>query len=280
MQMPRPDMHADAKTRPPSLLLLALEGSRALCEYGATLASLPILHSAPRGDGHPVLIFPGLVATDLSTQPLRRYLDAQGYRAHEWGLGRNLGPRPGVLEACLRRIKQLRAESGRKVSLVGWSLGGIYAREMAKEAADDVRCVITLGTPFKGSPRATNAWRVYELASGESVDAIKREEIGRAPAVPTTSIFSRTDGVVAWQCSVEREAAQVENIEVEASHIGLGVHPAVLYAVSDRLSQPEGAWKRFDRQGATGLRGLFYKDPNRGSQAAAGYGADVGLAAA
>ena len=268
----------EAKLRPPSLLLLALEGTRAAWEFGATLASLPILHSAPRGDGHSVLIFPGLIATDLSTEPLRRYLQAQGYRAHEWGLGRNLGPRPGVLDACRDRIAKLRRESGGKVSLVGWSLGGVYAREMAKEMADDVRCVITLGTPFRGSPRATNAWRVYEVASGETIDTVNRERIERSPPVPTTSIFSRTDGVVAWQCSVEREAREVENIEVEASHIGLGVHPAVLYAVADRLAQPEGAWQRFDR--TSGLRGLFYKDPQRGSAPRATYGEGMGLAGA
>src|SRR3954471_19647935 len=194
----------EAKLRPPSLVLLALEGTRAAWEFGATLASLPILHSAPRGDGHSVLIFPGLVASDLSTEPLRRYLQAQGYRAHEWGLGRNLGPRPGVLDACRDRIKKLRRESGRKVSLIGWSLGGVYAREMAKEVPEDVRCVITLGTPFRGSPRATNAWRVYEITSGETIDTVNREQIERSPPVPTTSIFSRTDGVVAWQCSGRR----------------------------------------------------------------------------
>jgi hypothetical protein len=148
---------------------------------------------------------------------------------------------------------------------------------MAKELPDDVRSVITLGTPFRGSPRATNAWRVYELASGETVDTINREEIAQSPPVPTTSIFSRTDGVVAWQCSVERQAAFVENIEVEASHIGLGVHPAVLYAVADRLAQPEGAWTRFDR--TSGLRGLFYKDPQRGSDTRATSGEGLSWAA-
>jgi hypothetical protein len=268
----------DAKVRPPSLLLLALEGTRAAWEFGATLATLPILHSAPRGDGHSVLIFPGLVASDLSTEPLRRYLQAQGYRAHEWGLGRNFGPRPGVLDACRDRIHKLRRESGGKVSLIGWSLGGVYAREMAKEMESDIRCVITLGTPFRGSPRATNAWRVYEMASGETVDTINREEIERAPQVPTTSIFSRTDGVVAWQCSVERETALAENIEVEASHIGLGVHPAVLYAVADRLAQPEGAWKRFDRTSC--LRSLFYKDPQGGSDPRAANGEGLRLVGA
>jgi hypothetical protein len=116
------------------------------------------------------------------------------------------------------------------------------------------------------------------MASGETVDTINREEIERSPPVPTTSIFSRTDGVVAWQCSVEREAAQVENIEVEASHIGLGVHPAVLYAVADRLAQPEGAWQHFDR--TSGLRSLFYKDPQRGSDPRAAYGEGLRLVAA
>jgi pimeloyl-ACP methyl ester carboxylesterase len=247
--------------RPPSKLLLALEGGRALLEYHATLAALPILHSVPRGDGHSVLIFPGLAASDASTLTLREFLRAHGYKAHEWGLGLNLGPREGVLDACLDRVKKLRAESGRKVSLIGWSLGGIYAREMAKLAPDDVRCVITLGTPFKGSPRATNAWRVYELASGERVDSMDASRFAAPPPVPTTSIFSRTDGVVAWQCSLERETAKAENIEVEASHIGLGAHPAVVYAIADRLAQPEGAWKKFDRESA--LRSFFYKDPHR-----------------
>jgi pimeloyl-ACP methyl ester carboxylesterase len=247
--------------RPPSKLLLALEGGRALAEYHGTLAALPILRTAPRGDGHSVLIFPGLTASDASTLTLREFLRAHGYKAHEWGLGLNLGPREGVLDACLDRVKKLRAESGRKVSLIGWSLGGIYAREMAKLAPDAVRGVITLGTPFTGSARATNAWRVYELASGERVDDMDNSRYASPPPVPTTSIFSRTDGVVAWQCSVERETVKAENIEVEASHLGLGANPAVIYAIADRLAQPEGAWKKFDRK--SGLRGLFYADPLR-----------------
>jgi pimeloyl-ACP methyl ester carboxylesterase len=147
------------------------------------------------------------------------------------------------------------------VSLLGWSLGGIYARDMAKLAPDDVRCVITLGTPFTGTPRATNAWRVYELASGERVESMDSSRFASPPPVPTTSIFSRTDGVVAWQCSLEQETSKAENIEVEASHIGLGAHPAVVYAIADRLAQPEGAWKKFDRVSA--LRSFFYKDPYR-----------------
>jgi pimeloyl-ACP methyl ester carboxylesterase len=251
--------------KPPSKLLLALEGSRACLEYASTIATLPLLHSAPRGDGHSVVIFPGLTASEVSTRTLREYLARQGYAPHDWGLGINLGPREGVLDGCLDLVKKLRNESGRKVSLIGWSLGGIYAREVAKALAADVRCVITLGTPFKGSPRATNAWRVYEMASGERVDSVDHAHFASAPPVPTTSIFSRTDGVVAWQCSVERESAIAENIEVEASHIGLGAHPAVIYAIADRLAQPDGAWKKFDRDIA--WRRLVYGGAQRNVRA-------------
>ena len=248
--------------RAPSALLMAME-LRAPWEFGASLASLPILWSAPRGDGHAVVVFPGLIASDLSTRPLRRYLRDVGYVANKWDQGRNLGPRPGVLEGCVERVRKIRAETGRKVSLVGWSLGGIYARETAKSLANDVRCVITLGTPFIGHPRATNAWRVYEMASGERVDARRDyHEIAKAPPVPTTSIYSRTDGVVAWQCSVQPavDGAAIENIEVQASHLGLGVNPTVLYAIADRLAQPEGQWRPFER---SGLRRLVYSDPEK-----------------
>ena len=192
---------------------------------------------------------------------MRRFLSDRGYDAQAWELGRNLGPRPGVLDGCKHRIRTLRRESGRKVSLIGWSLGGIYAREMAKLVADDVRCVITLGTPFSGPPKATNAWQIYEMAAGERVEARHSEfDLAKAPPVPTTSIYSRTDGIVAWQCSVQRRERQTENIEVEASHIGLGVNPAVLYAVADRLSQPEGQWAAFDR---SGLKSAFFGNPDR-----------------
>jgi pimeloyl-ACP methyl ester carboxylesterase len=137
---------------PPSRLLLLAEG-RALWEAGAALALWPLLQLAPRGDGHPVLVLPGLVASDMSTKLLRRYLQGRGYDAHGWGLGRNFGPRDGIEDGMIAKLEALHAESGRKVSLIGWSLGGIYARELAKELPDHVRCVITLGTPFTGHPR-------------------------------------------------------------------------------------------------------------------------------
>ncbi|PWF47687.1 esterase/lipase family protein [Massilia glaciei] len=249
----------------PGLVRLALE-MRAPWELGVALASLPFMRGAPAGDGHPVLVFPGLAAGDMTTAVMRRFLQGQGYQAYAWEQGLNFGPRPGVLEACVERVKQLRAEHGCRVSLVGWSLGGVYAREIAKMLPKDVRLVITLGSPFTGNPKATNAWRVYRLVSGEKeIDQARFDALRVAPKVPTTSIFSRSDGVVAWQCSVEQETAKSENIEVQASHVGMGMNPTALYAIADRLAQPEGKWKRFDHTAHTGLKKLLFLDPGRAS---------------
>ena len=236
--------------RAPNALLMALEG-RAPWEFAATLAATPWLRKLPRGDGHPVLVFPGLGANDFTTGPLRRYLDELGYVTHPWGQGFNFGPRQGVLQRCNDDVRRLFNSHARKVSLIGWSLGGIYAREMAKELPDHVRCVITLGTPFTGHPRATNAWRFFELVSGQTVhDPALIEQIRQEPPVPTTSIWSRTDGIVAWRCSVVAPSPMAENIELHASHVGMGMNPLALYAIADRLSQPAGHWKPFEPHGA------------------------------
>ena len=164
------------------------------------------------------------------------------------------------------KLKEIADNSGRKVSVIGWSLGGLYARVLANRAPDIVRQVITLGTPFTGDPRASNAWRLYEMTSGLSVDDSRWHEALKAPiTVPATSIYSRSDGIVTWQCSVERERAQAENIEVEGSHCGLGVNPAVLYAIAHRLAQPEGEWQPFR---SVAMHRMLYPDPDRGRQAA------------
>ncbi len=250
--------------RAPGALLLALE-TRAPLELGATLASWPLLRNAPAGDGHSVIVFPGLGAGDLTTAPLRNFLSSLGYETYGWDLGLNLGPREGVLAKSLERVQRIADDSGRKVSLIGWSLGGIYAREFAKTLSGHVRSVITLGTPFAGDPRATNAWRFYEFASGMKLDDAKLlEEIKQPPPVPTTSIFSRSDGVVSWPLSVQPESRRAENIEVVASHVGMGHNPAALYAVADRLAQPEGQWNRFHREG---WRQWFYRDHTRDAEA-------------
>src|ERR1044072_3693814 len=187
--------------RPPSRTLMFLEG-RAIHELGAIIGALPLLSLAPRGDGHPVLVLPGLVASDVSTRPLRAFLKTRGYAVSGWHQGRNLGLRAGVQHAMVDLVQELNDTHGRKISLVGWSLGGLYARQLAKMMPDRVRQVITLGSPFASNPKATTAWRVYEMASGrraDEEDARFGGTLAGAPPVPTTAIFSRTDGICAWQ---------------------------------------------------------------------------------
>jgi pimeloyl-ACP methyl ester carboxylesterase len=251
-------MPATDPTKPPSRELLLLE-IRALGELGTFFTTYPLLRLAPRGDGHPVLVLPGLAASDVSTRPLRRYLKDQGYSAHGWKLGPNHGPRPGAEAKMQERLAELYQRHGRPVSVIGWSLGGIFAREMARRAPEQVRCVITLGSPFAGAPKASNAWKLYERASQRKVeDWPERERMKTPPPVPSTAIYSRSDGIVAWQGCREREGPTSENIEVEGSHCGLGHNPAVLYAIADRLAQAEGAWRHFER---SGLKGLIYRNP-------------------
>jgi pimeloyl-ACP methyl ester carboxylesterase len=229
-----------------------LAEARALFELNSSLLLSPLLMRAPRGDGHPVLALPGFLASDLSMAPMRRYLKELGYDAYAWKMGRNIG---GVsrLRAALRdRLAEIHESSGRKVSVVGWSLGGVYARDLALRAPDMVRYVVTLGSPFANDVRATNATRLYEALSGETVD--DNPELSRAIAgdlpVPTTSIYSRADGVVNWHTCLLRPSDTAENIEVYlASHVGLGVNPAALWAVADRLAQAEGQFSQFDRSG-------------------------------
>jgi hypothetical protein len=256
-------MSATAQTlRPPSKALMLLEG-RAIHEFGAFLGALPLLRLAPSGDGHPVLVLPGLVASDASTRPLRSFLEGRGYAVSGWRQGRNLGLRDGVQDSMVDLVHELSDSHGRKISLVGWSLGGVYARQLAKMMPDRVRSVITLGSPFAGHPKATNAWRVYEMASGQRADHVDPRfggSLADTPPVPTTAIFSRTDGICAWQGCMEKSSPTSESIEVESSHCGMGHHPAVVYAVADRLAQREGEWTAFDR---SGWRALVYPNPNR-----------------
>ena len=241
----------------------ALE-ARAALEFGSLFAAQPFLCSAPKGDGHPVLVLPRLLGCDLSTQPLRYYLASLGYAASPWGLGVNLGPRQGVLRGCLARLEQLHAEHGRKVSLIGWSLGGLYAREMAKEAPDLVRQVISLGAPISGDQEPTQIWAMYQAATGDPMGLPQgKGPLAEAPPVPTTSIFSRSDGIVPWMDSLEHEGPTTENIEVQSSHLGLAMNPLSLYAIADRLAQPEDAWHRFERRG---FRGWLYPDPPRAAR--------------
>ncbi|MDH4051291.1 MAG: alpha/beta fold hydrolase [Rubrivivax sp.] len=252
------DAHQAATSIAPGPWLMLLE-ARAPWEFGALLAASPWLARLPRGDGHPVIVYPGLGASDISTLSLRGFLRDRGYTPYGWKQGFNLGPRKGVLDGCRHQLAQVADRHREKISLIGWSLGGVYARELAKEQPDLIRCVITLGTPFSGHPRATNAWRFYELVSGKRLhdhDPGLLAQLRSSPPVPTTSIYSKTDGVVAWQCSLNEDAPHAENIEVHASHVGMGMNPLALYAIGDRLAQDPAHWRKFD---VVGARRWFYK---------------------
>src|ERR1700721_2099103 len=188
------DGPAGRKLRAPGLGLLLAE-MRSIFEFNASLMMSPLLLRAPKGDGHPGLGLPGFLASDLSMAPMRRYLAELGYDAHAWQMGRNIGGLSRVRAALRDRLAEIHAGSGRKVSIVGWSLGGVYARDLALTAPDMVRYVVTLGSPFANDVRATNATRLYEALSGETVgeDPEFVKALSGALPVPTTSIFSRAD---------------------------------------------------------------------------------------
>ncbi len=239
------------RLKPPGLGLLLAE-VRGLFEFNATLLLSPLLMRAPRGDGHPVLTLPGFLASDLSMAPMRRYLRELGYDTHAWRMGRNVGGLSRMRVALRDRLAEIHAAAGRKVSIVGWSLGGVYARDLALQAPDLVRYVITLGSPFTNDLRATNATRLYEALSGETVgdNSQLRLAISGDLPVPTTSIYSRSDGIVNWRTCHLRPSDTAENVEVRlASHVGLAVNAAALWAVADRLAQREGEFRQFDRSG-------------------------------
>jgi len=242
---------ATGRLRPPGLGLLLAE-ARGIFEFSFSLMLSPLLLQAPRGDGHPVLTLPGFLASDLSMAPMRRYLSELGYDSHAWRMGRNIGGIARIRQALRDRLAEIHDSTGRKVSIVGWSLGGVYARDLALQAPGMVRYVITLGSPFANDVRATNATRLYEALSGEAIEDISelRAALAGDLPVPTTSIYSRSDGIVNWKTCLVRPSKTAENIEVRlASHVGLGVNPAALWAVADRLVQREGEFAQFGRSG-------------------------------
>ena len=244
------------KARPPSRLLTLAEPGRAMGELASFYALRPLLAMLPKGDGHGVLVLPGFMAGDASTRPLRSLLSDLGYDAVGWNLGRNVQVDDARVAAMMDCVDALFTRTGRKVSIVGWSLGGVFARELAKQAPEKVRLVISLGSPISDDRNHTNARRLFEFLNGrepEPMRAGKFRTLGAAPPVPTTSILTKSDGVVHWRGSVQHGAGEVENIEVHASHCGLGVNPVAVYAIADRLAQAEGAWQPFEPKGLAAL---------------------------
>lgn len=233
----------------PSLALLGLEPLRAAWEY----ARMRVMDSSgiARGDGHAVVVFPGLASDRHATGPLISFCRDLGYETHDWGRGFNTGPQgePNAwLDELAEHVAALPTDGLLDVSLIGWSLGGIYAREIAKRLGTNVRQVITIGTPFAGGNDDTHAALVYRLLNGRKpvLDSAMRQQLRTAPEVPTTSIYSRTDGVVAWQACIQPgRRRDTENVEVEGSHCGMGWNAKVLEVVADRLRQPRGQWRPF-----------------------------------
>ncbi|MEM6708072.1 MAG: alpha/beta hydrolase [Pseudomonadota bacterium] len=254
------------RSSPPSWLYSASEPARVAAEAASFLSALPLLLSGPRGDGHTVMTLPGFLASDLSTRALRRVLNLLGYDAHPWELGRNTG-RPDLIDSLAARFVDLSdAVGGAPISLVGQSLGGVLARELARRYPDRVRMVITLGSPFGlGDGQGTNPLvqslfeRVSTSSAEELRDYLLTEDPSEPPPVPCAAIYSRTDGVVSWQSCIERDRPNTDNIEVLGSHSGMAIQPAVLHAVTDRLAQPPRFFERFER--ARGLRPYVYPQP-------------------
>lgn len=240
-------MARDSKTvKAPSLALLATEG-RGLLDIPALLAAAPFLATAPRGQPHPVMVLPGLGADDTSTIAIRGFLERLGYKVQGWGRGRNVRAPDSDLESIAAQVVKLHADSGEKVSLIGWSRGGIIAREVARHVPDAVRLVVTLGSPF-AAPGASNVKTIWRVLTGQKYEPPTEERISRLAQpipVPSTSIYTRADGVVAWQACLEEDGPKRENIEVVTTHIGLGFHAPALWVIADRLAQPLGSWKPF-----------------------------------
>lgn len=239
----------DEKIFPPSPFLFMTEVARGMFGFGAFVASTPFLQFAPKGDGHPVLVLPGLLTSDNVTTPLRNFLKGRNYNAYPWELGVNTVNYEHIEDKIYELVAKIHEESGQKLSLIGWSAGGIFARAVAHEMPHKIRQVITLGSPFKGIKGKSNVEWVLENLLGKKthmVEDVILEKASLSPPVPSTALYTKADGIVAWQtCLDDKEDNMTENIEVITSHIGMGYHPQALLCIADRLAQKEEEWKPF-----------------------------------
>lgn len=238
---------APVTPRPPARLFTVLE-TRSALEYTTWNASRRLLERLPKGDGHPVLVLPGFTAADNSTFQLRALLRRLGYRTFGWKLGNNLGPTPQIVRGLEERLLEIAEKEQQPVTIIGWSLGGIYARDLARRHPELVRQVITLGSPIRMTPgdpsAASRLWETLEpLHDVEAVGRIGQQD--EPMPVPSTAIYSRSDGVVHWRLCLEVKGPRSESVEVFGSHCGLGFNTSVAIVVADRLARKPGAWKRF-----------------------------------
>ena len=234
---------------PPHPLLALTEAHRVVLEVLCLRLARRLLERAPAGDGHPVMTLPGFLGSDGYNVALRRYLTGQGYAVHGWSQGRNLGPREGVLEALVARVDFLAERYGGPVSLLGHSLGGIFARELARALPTRVRQVISLGSPF-GEGRWTGSYPSRFFASLNPRDDLPVAErvLPTAPPVPTTAIYSKGDGICNWRTArqaPEDAHPRAQSIQVRGSHCGMTLNPAIWFLVAERLAQPLDDWQPF-----------------------------------
>jgi len=250
---------AHAGARPPRRLYTLLEW-RALIEFGTLPFSWPWLQTTPAGDGHPVLLLPGFAAGDATLKPLAAFLRSRGYAVETWGFGRNRGFNRKFVLALEQKLRFMHHRAGRKVSIVGWSLGGVFAFDLAHRLPECVRSVHSLGSPMHldrervEAPLAVKVlyrWLAHPLGPVAHMAMARARLLGVAPPVPSTCIYSATDGVVPPHAAViEGNARQHENLPVPGSHLGLGFNPLVLWMLADRLALAEGAWRPFRPRGA------------------------------
>ncbi len=243
---------------PPRALLALTEAHRAAVEMltlGFTRRYLFKL--APRGDGHPVMVLPGFMGDDGYNSALRRFLSRLDYSVHGWGMGRNLGPRDGVLEGLEERLFYLSDRYRGPVSMVGHSLGGIFARELAREYPDRVRQVISLGSPFgRGRMTASIPARLFSALNPPEELPIDQDIIHVPPPVPTTAIYSKGDGIVHWKTTLHEDThPRTQSIRVFGSHCGMTLNPLIWFLVAERLAIPPGEWRPFEQRS---WRNLFY----------------------
>ncbi|KGE02892.1 alpha/beta hydrolase [Pseudohaliea rubra] len=234
---------------PPHPLLALTEAHRVVLEVLSLRLARGLLANAPAGDGHAVMILPGFLGSDGYSAAFRRYLARQGYAVHGWAQGRNLGPREGVLEALVERVEFLGSRYGGPISLIGHSLGGIFARELAREVPARVRQVISLGSPF-GEGRWSGSYPARLFASLNPRDDLPIAEalLPTAPPVPTTAIYSKGDGICNWRTArqaVEAAHPCAQSIQVRGSHCGMTLNPAIWFLVAERLAQPVDDWRPF-----------------------------------
>lgn len=232
-----------------SVPLYLTEQVRTIGTFGCLLLAQPWLSTATRGNGQPVIVLPGFAAGDFSTAPLRGYLRGLGYAAEGWRLGLNVGPTRKVLTSLRPMVEQLAERSGQPVALVGWSLGGIFARMVARQVPDSVSQVITMGSPFRYHYRepARSVDMINQLLGLHAPRTEWPEEERSMPPlpVPSTAIYSRLDGIVDWRTCIDVVDERHQNVQVYASHLGMGHDPSVMWVVADRLAQPIELWEPF-----------------------------------